>query len=330
MPDRPSVVEANVIRVEATRGTDPTTGSKLLTGAAIALGPDGEIDQYGPAGQKYNTLSILNKEWSSGELTGKPTYTELVYWLSSVHTAAVITTPAGGTTSRTWTFTPASAALDNPVTFTVERGPIGGTGEKMSYGLLTDLTLSFSKNDGNDMTGTFLAQRASYGVTVNPSPVAIPLIPIAPTQVDVYIDPTAATIGTTKLLRDFSAEYRLSGKYAPIWPLNSTLNSFDGHTEQKPTAELTLKLGNDTAGQSHLTPMRNGTTQFVRIQATGPIIETTIAYRLRIDLACQVSDAPQVGDEDQLSTLEWTFQIVHDGGWGKSQVVEVINTLTAL
>lgn len=330
MPDRPLVTEVNILRPEATRGTDPTTGSKLLTAAAIALGPAGEIDAFGPAGAKYNTLAVLNKEWAQGELSGRPTYTEMVYWLSSVLTQAVITTPAGGTLSRTWTFNPATSAIDNPVTYTVEHGPMGGTGEKMSYGLLTDLTLSFSKNDGVDMTGTFLAQRATYGVTMTASPTTIALVPITPGQVDVFVDATAGAIGTTKLLRDFSAELSISGKYAPLWPLNSALTSFDGHTEQKPTVELTLKLGNDAAGQAFLTNMRAGSSVFIRIQAVGPIIETTIAYRMRLDLCCQVSAAPDAGDEDSLSTLEWTFQVAHDGGWGKAMTCELINTLVAL
>jgi hypothetical protein len=328
--DRALVYEVNQIGVETVPGTS-VAANKLLQAMHIALATAAEVDMYGPSGQKYDTLSILNREWSSGDVSGRPTYTEIVYPLSSVLTAAVITTPSGGTTSRDWTFTPSSTAADAPKTFTIEQGQAGaGLAEKATYMILREFGLTFSRTGGVEMTGSAIARALVTGQTLTATPTAIPLIPIAPGQVSVYVDDTSAALGTTKLTRDFSAEFSIGDRYNPVWPLNAALSSYDATIESKPTASLKLTLGNDTVGQGFLTTMRAGSKKFVRVEAIGPVIETTITYKLRIDMCCLVSDAPDKGDVDGLSTLDWTFRIAHDPTFGQAMQVVATNTLTAL
>jgi hypothetical protein len=331
VPDRALVYETNQLRVEATPGTDPGSGTKLLQAMHIALAPAGEVDMWGPMGQKYDTLSILNREWSAGDVSGKPTYTEIVYPLASVLTTPVITTPAGGTTSRDWTFTPSSTAADTPKTFTVEQGQAGaGLAEKATYVILREMGLTFSRTGGTDMKGAAIGRTLALGQTLTASPTAIPLIPIAPGQVSIYADDTAAALGTTKLLRDFSAEWSIGSRFNPIWPLNAAVTSFDGTIEARPTASLKLTLGNDAVGQAYLTSMRTGAQKFIRIEAIGAVIELAITYKLRIDMNVLVESAPSKSDVDGLSTLDWTFRIAHDPTWAKAMQIVVTNSLTAL
>src|SRR6476469_9047878 len=107
MADRALVFEGNQIGLESTYGTQ-VAADKKLTAMNIALSPAAEVDVYGPMGQKFDTLSILNREWATADISGKPTFTEIVYPLSSVLTTAALTTPATGVTARLWTFTPAN------------------------------------------------------------------------------------------------------------------------------------------------------------------------------------------------------------------------------
>lgn len=330
MPDRALVFEGNQIGVETVPGTS-VPADKQLTAMNIALSPAAEVDVYGPMGMKYDTLSILNREWAAGDISGRPTFTELVYPLSSVLTAPVITTPATGVTARDWDWTPANTAPDTPKTFTIEQGqPGSGLADKATGLIVTELGLTFSRTGGVEMSGSALARAILTGQTLTATPTAIPLVPIAPGMVSVYVDDTAAALGTTKLLRDFSAEWRVGDRYNPIWPLNAALASFDGTIEAKPTPTLSLTLGNDAVGQGFLTTMRTGAKKFVRLEAVGGIIETALTYLLRIDCCAIVSDAPSKGDVDGLSTLDWSFRLAYDATFGAAMKLKLRNTLTAL
>lgn len=330
MADRAAVFEGNQIGVETVYGTS-VPADKQLTGMNIQLTPVGEVDAYGPMGQKYNTLAILNREWSTGDISGRPTYTEVVYPLSSVLTTAVITTPATGVTARDWDWTPANTGPDTPKSFTVEQGqPGAGLADKVTGLRVNELGFKFSRTAGVEMSGAAIARAILIAQTLTAAPTAIDLVPVAPGQVSVYIDDTVGALGTTKLLRDFSAEFQIGDRYSPVWPLNAALTSFDALTELKPKASVKLTLGNDTAGQAFLATMRTGAKKFIRIEAVGPIIELALPYLFRIDICALVSDAPSKGDVDGLSTLDWPFTPAYDATLGAAFKIKVRNTLTAL
>lgn len=331
MADRALVFEGAQIRTEATYGVDPASGTKLLTAMNIALSPAAEVDVYGPMGQKFDSLSILNREWAEADITGRPTFTEIVYPLSSVLTTAVITTPATGTTSRDWDFTPSNTTADTPKSFTVETGQAGaGNADKVTGLRVNELTLTFSRTDGVEMTGSAIARAVATGQTLTGSPTTIALVPVAPGMVSVYVDDTVGALGTTKLLRDFTAELSITDRYSPVWPLNGALTSFDALIETKPTLGLNLTLGNDTVGQGFLTTMRTGARKYVRIEAIGSIIEAALTYLLRIDCCAIVAEGPSKSDVEGLSTLDWSFRLAHDTTIGSALTVKVRNTLTAL
>lgn len=331
MADRALVYEASQIRVESIPGTDPATGTKLLQAMNIDLAVQAEIDSYGPNGQKYDTLAVINREWSGGDISGRPTYTEIVYPFASVVAAPTITTPSGGTLSRQHQFVSENASDDAIVTFTVERGQQGaGLGEKVTNLYVNEFGLSFSRTGGVELSGSAVAKAILLGQTIDPAPTDIELIPINPGEVSVYVDSTAAALGTTKLTRDFVFEWRLGDRRNPIWPLNGALTSFDGTVETKPTPTARLTMGNDAAGQAFLTAMRAGTRKYVRAEAIGPIIEGSIHYRLTIDMCLLVSEAPGKGDQGGLSTLDWSFRMAHDATWGQPFIIQVVNKITAL
>lgn len=331
MADRAIVYEANQLRVEATPGTDPGTGTKLMGALNFDLAVEADLDVFGPMGQKFDTLSVLNREWVSGGVTGRPTYTEIIYPLSSIMATPITTTPGGATTARQHVFEISNASADAYKTFTLERGQQGaGLGEKSTNVALTELGITVSRDSGMDMSGNAIGRAMTTGVTTDAAPTAIDLVPIMPGQVSVYLDDTAAGIGTTKLLRDFEIEWRIGDRRAPIWPINAALVSYDGTIETRPAPTVRLTLGNDTVGQGILTTMRNGAKKFVRIEAIGPLIETTITYKLTIDACLVVSTAPGRGDTNGLSTLDWTFRIARDATWGHACIITVVNNLASL
>jgi hypothetical protein len=331
--DRSVVQEIVEVGVETAPGTAVPSTVKL-NGLMIDLDTAIEIDRFGPAGNLWDSIAAPRQEWGTGSLSGYPTYTELPYVFSNIFGAATITTPSGAVTARRWHWKPSSSTPWTPLTWTIRRGVVNNSAESAAYGLLAGLGMSFTRTAQPTISGDLFARALDYTASVGASGiVAAPLIPILPPQVCVYLDPTYAAIGTTRLTRDFLASFDIGALFGPFWTLDCTLNSFGGHTPLKPTTTATLQLGNDTQGREPVTPMRAGDTRFMRLEATGVQIDAgppIIPYRLRMDFALKVVVAPKRGDSDGLSTLEWGFGIIDDPNFGGALEITLDTTLAAL
>jgi len=164
---RASVFQAVKIAPEATPGTAPASGYKKLTALGFSPTINPTIKSFRPAGSKYTTVTALNREDSTWALDGLPTYTEIVYPLSSVLTEALVTA-AGGTTSAAagsrvmgadgthWFFKPSAVDADAPVSFTAYKGSIGGA-ERASFMRVGDLTITMNRND-TSLSGSAMAR----------------------------------------------------------------------------------------------------------------------------------------------------------------------------
>jgi hypothetical protein len=327
MPERSSLNQVVQIGVETTSGT-AVAASKRLTALSIEPSVNADIDTFRPAGQKYASLTSLGREWIEADLSGRATYTEIIYPLSSVVDTATITTPGGGTTSRQWVFESDSTADDVPKTFTVEHGS-GVRSARFAYGQVTELGLAFSR-DAIEVSGSMMGKALEDPFTLTGAATALALIPVQPTEVTVYMDTTSAGLGTTKLTRVLSADWSLGSRFGPVYVLDAANTGFVAMVETEPDLTLDLVMEADANGMAQLARLRDGATRFIRIEALGATIETTIKYTLRIDMAVKVSDTGGFSDEDGVYAIEWNFTGVHDATWGKSFSITVINTLTAL
>jgi len=326
------VQEAVQIGVESTAGT-AVVPTIQFGGLSVDIDTEIEFSEFKPAGQLVNSIVAPLREWSSGELSGFPTYTELPYVLSNLFGAAVITTPTGATLARQWKWTPSATVPWTPKTWTIRRGVSGDTAEQADYLLLSGLMLSFSRTDDPEIGGDLFARRFDYAATMATTGITSPaLIPILPDQIDVFLDATGAGLGGTQLTREFSYALEISDMFGNIWPLNSSLTSFAAHSVQAPDAGVTLQLGNDTAGRAMVTNMRAGSTVFVRLRAQGAAssIESGQRYSLIIDTALKVVDSPSRDDQEGLSTLEWSLRSVYDATWAKWLEVTLVTTTTGL
>lgn len=332
MADRFLVSETQQVGVEATPGSAavPTVQLNALN---IDIDTDQEFDEFGPSGMLPMTIVAPRQEWASGSLSGYPTYTEIAYPLSNVLGAAVITTPTGATLGRRWLWEPDESTPWTPKTLTFRKGVTGDTAEEANYLLLSGFSFSFSRTAAPEISGDLFAQRLNYAATLATTGISQhPLVPILPVQGDVYLDSASGSLGTTKLLRDFEFSWSLSGLFEMIWPINSALPSFAAHSLQKPTIEAMLRMGNDAVGRALVTNMRAGSTVWVRFIAQGDAnsIESGQRYSFRIDVPLKVFSAPSRGDENGLSTFEWTFRNVYDATWGKWVSIELITNFAAL
>lgn len=327
MAERSSLNQNIQIGVETVRGT-AVAATKRLQALGIEPSVSVETSQFRPIGSKFNALSTLGKEWVEASLTGRGTFTEIIYPLSSVMNTAVTSNPVPGTTQ--WTFSPSTRADDNPKTFTIEHGS-GVRADRFSYGIVTEFGMSFSR-DEIGITGSMMGRAIEDAITMTSAGItAVPLVPILPTQVSVYMDDVFGDLGTTKMTRMISGEFSLGSRFGPVWVLDAANPSFVNHIETEPDLSCTLLMQADSQGMGLLQSLREGETKFLRIEAIGAEIGATgEPYRFTLDLAMKVSDTGGFSDADGVYAIEFSGIGVHDDPWGKAVEINVVNELTAL
>jgi len=328
MPERTTIAQVTQIGVESTPGTG-VAANKLFLATGISPAIKVDMQRFRPMGQKFPTVLVPGKEWVEAKIDGSGSYTELTYLLASLLTDPGAPTTVD-TTAKKYTYNPSASTEDTPKTFTIEQGSAVRAG-KFSYGIVNELQLGFSR-DGIDVSGSVLGQKYQDGITMTATPTAITQLPILPTDIDVYVDPTFGALGTTKLTRALKASWKISDRWGTVWPLNSANASFAATVETEPKSEVKLLLEADTAGMANLPILRAGTTQFLRLSATSPTLagSTTQKYQVILDQAVKVSDVSEFSDEDGVYAIEYTFEMVFDGGWTRYLQAQVINQLASL
>lgn len=326
MAERASVFQQVQVGVETTSGTS-VAASKLLQSMDIQPDAQLNVDYFRPQGNKYPTVAALGKDFTTARVVGKPTYTEIVYPFSGMFGAAVITGP-NGDGAYTWVFSPASSAADAFKTVTVERGS-AVQAEKFTFGLFDSLGMRFDRQTA-DLSGTMVGQAQTTGITMTATPTAIALIPILPKQIDVYVDSTSGALGTTKLGRFLQGDWAFGGKYQPLWVVDSSQTSFVQIVEQTPNARFRMLVEADAAGMAFLATIRAGTTQFVRLKCSGPLIAGATSNSLTIDMAVKGGNPDPYEDSNGVYAVGLNWSLVHDATWGKALTATVTNTIATL
>lgn len=333
MAERSTISQSGQIGVETTPGT-AVAATRRLGSIGFSMAPQTEITSRRPVGQKYASLQVLGKEWTEAEIEGGPVYPELPYIFASLLAKPTVTQIMDGTTATgayRWIFDSSTFGDDNPVTFTVEQGS-AVRAHRVVNGIITDLNFDWGREEV-ELGGTLLAKAIEDGITLTAGAASLAQVPVKPTDLSIYLDSTAAGLGTTKLTRALSGAFSLESRFTPLWVVDRAVNSFAATLEGEPELEFSVTQMADAQGMASLNAMRNGETRFLRIEAVGPIIyngATPIRHSMIIDVAGQVSEPGEFSDEDGVFAMEWTFGGVHDPAWGKALRVEVVTTLAAL
>jgi len=327
MPERSSVSQAVQLGVESTPGTS-VAANKLLNSMELSLSANPEMQRFRPMGSKYPTIIVPGREWATGSVSGKLSYSEVIYALSSAvnYSAAV---QQGATTAYLWTFLPNARTEDTYKTYTVEQGS-SARAHKSTFVVFNEWGFSWSRTSA-DVSGSLIGQLISDGITLTGSPSAVEERPVIPNEIDVFIDPTSAALGTTKMTRVLSGSFSIGTRYSMVWPTDSSKQSFAALVEIEPVTQLTMLVEADAQGMALLTQARAGTTQFARVVATSPLLAgTAFPYKFQLDAAIKVSDIGDFSDSDGVYALEFTFDCVYDATWGKPYQILVTNKQTVL
>lgn len=339
MPERSFLTQVIQLAPEATPGTLLAATRRLQT-IDFATNPQTSVEKFRPQGFKFDTVVAENREWVEAGLKISPTYTELIYPLSSVINNTSVPTGAPttivdgltDTTGRLWTFEPSTSNPDTPQTFSVEQGS-SVRAHRFGNVILTDFGFKFTR-EKTEMSGKAIAQALVDNFTLTAGTTTLPLIPITGNQLTVYLDTTSGGLGTTKIARLFDFDLQLGGRFGPIWPVDASLASFATTVETEPKASIKVIVEADTYGMGTLLPLaRNSGTMFLRLLAVGPNIYTggvTVNYQLRWDFAVKIEAIGAFSNQQGTYALEYTFDIVHDATWGKATHCELTNKQSTL
>jgi hypothetical protein len=330
VPELSSVAQTVQIGKEKTPGTGVPAG-KLLNYTSFDLDPQIDTVDFRPMGSKVSGTILPGKDYTNLSISGQGSYQELPYLLSSLLVDVSPSTVDG--TGRSWLYEPANRTENTKARYTIEQGSATRAG-KVTYGAVNGLEITFNRENGVTISGSGFAQQYQDSITLTGSPTSVTEAPILPTHLNVYVNDSFATIGTTKLTRDFNAVWRCNDIVGQVWPINSATASFAADVEIVPTVEMELQASADTQGMAFLTAVRAGSTKYIRLEAISTVLAgaATAFYKVWIDGAMKVKTVGGFDDADGLKVINWTLGAVQDTTFSATAFsrVTVVNTLSAL
>lgn len=331
-PERASVNARVQIGAESAIGTSVACG-KLLDCFDFVFGINGDLTQYAATGHKYDQVSEQNTEWTDFTTGGLMDYNGVLYPLCGVMGVATPVVHLSSITAKDWVLTPPVSGSVAPQTYSMQQGD-SVRAHEVAYGLFTDFGYTLTRKDIKLANTKGIAQAISDGATLTSNPTAVALATMVAKQFNVYLDSTSTGLGTTQLLKVLQVDYAFSGVYGPFWSINRANTSFTAHVDLKPKSSVKLKVEADSVGMGLLTSLRQGTTQFLRIDAQGAQIASdgpgAINNEFMHDMAIKIGKPSTFSDDSGIFAIEWDCDIVEDATWGKAQTITVTNLITAL
>ena len=313
------------IGLETTAG-NAAVANRLLPSLSIDLGPKFTSKEYRAAGFKYNTTSRIHQAWAEGPVSGPLDYEQLYYALYSLIGAPTTTTPGGGSISRQHVFSPNPNSADAFKTLTVEQGDADAA-EIAAYCVIRELGFEWGLDDVT-MTGSAIARLPTVG-SLTATPTAVPQVPVSAREIDVFIDPTTyGNIGTTKVTDALSSSFKIGNKFVPKWVLNTANASFKDVTEVPVDLDLSFITEHNAQSRALFATIANNPIQFVRVLATGPIIEGAIPYKIQVDVACHIAGVEQP-DVEGVWGYEYSAKPFSDVTMARPFQITLVNTRTA-
>jgi len=291
----------------------------------------GDFNVMTPMGQKAGSGVAPGYDYTSWELSSEVgSYSEIIYPLASL--LKDVSPSTVETTARLWTFKPTARSEDVTRTYTVQTGS-ATRAQKAAFVSVTGLEVTFNRSTGLTMSGAAIGQAISDNIALDTA-TSIEDAPVLPTHLDVYVDTTSSSIGSTKVTRDFNAVFRYNDARAPIWPINSANASYANIVETRPTAQIELTMEADSGGMGYLTNARAGTTSYIRLAAVSTVNAGAVSakYQIVIDAAGKITNIAGPDDTDGIKTVTYTWDLIYDSSWssGTYLTIGVQNKVAAL
>lgn len=322
------VNQITLIQKETTPGTAAVTAMKRLSAIGLRPGWVTETNDFKSQGYKLPTVIQQTAESGVWEADGVQDFNHLGFPLSSRIATPVTTTPGGGTLSRQHVFSLVPNAEDTKATYTTQFGDTSRAVQS-TYGVFNSLGINVQRGALSFDTSFISRTPTTISSVATSSVTTVPAAPTAARQFDVWADPSWATLGTTQLLAAYEGNIDLGDKFAMDTPINSAVTSYESLVEaEDQTYDGMLRLGFDTVAVAMVASFTAAALKFIRIKATGPIIEGIIPYSFQLDFCAQIRNPGTLESfSNGTLTLPFEFSIVPDPTTGNALVATLVNTV---
>ena len=255
-------------------------------------------------------------------LGGQLAVNDLIVGLALHLCEPTITTPAGATNTRRYTFFPDFDGPKLRKTATMDFGGDAGA-HRCAFSAFNSLGLSFGK-EACAFSGSGVGARlATEGVTMETAITDVPLVPVDANTWSAYVSDVAA-VGTLftdpkKLLRCFEFNLGSNNIFNPLFVGNAANKSYvnlvdtDGDTYQ-PVAGINIEQ-NAFADQTVMEDLRRRNKRFGGLLWTGAQIEAGFNYRIQIRFPFNYR-MNGLSDAEGVKRGEYDLQLIYDAAFG--------------
>lgn len=267
----------------------------------------------------------IEPTWASFLTEGATFSHEGVNWINRGATSV--------TTAYEWIFDIATYARDVVQTYTIETGDVlSGRSYRSSFCYFTGMEIESSRADQVTLGGALVGNAREENFTLtdlsaSPEP---QLIPATPAHLNVYMDKSASALGTTQLDGNFTSTISMEDRATQTWFHGRQYKGPAGRVETPPSATCELVQADGSEVDEMLLGLRRSTRKFFRFDWKGPVVTPGHSHKIVIDLAANIGDSIEYGDEEGVNAVTVPFAVEHDGTWGRAMRVRVINGLNTL
>lgn len=225
---------------------------------------------------------------------------------------------------------------DTRQTYTVETGDRDSDrGYRAANAFFSGMTLNSGRGDTVSVDGDLLCNaRSSFDLTPAASVTDTQIIPASPAHLNIYMDNSAAALGTTLLDGNMTAEVGLGDRASHVWFHGRNYSGPAGSVETPLDATFELTQADGEEVDAMVASLNSGEKKFFRLNFEGPIIggsgTAALHHVLDWDVCGNIGDSPSWDEEDDVWAATVPFAMQHDGVWNRATEVTVVSTLAAL
>ena len=320
---------------ETTSGTPVTTATSKLTG--LYKIEQQEMRTKVRPQELRGSMAKFFRTITTGKIQnlnveGTTTFEDFPYFLNmglkGMGTAAP-TSDGGTPPAYTYAYTPTLTDQDVPDTYTIQFGD-NLQAYYAEFCFVKTLSLDVQIDALTKMTASIVGrQRTAQAFTgaLNDRTTE----DLIANNFIVYLDDTGGTIGTTAFSTGVVGLTWTMSNFMPDKTIDGT-TVFTGTVEQPLSAEVTMTVELNTAGQAKLAKFTGDTRQLMRLECSGAAIHGAVKKRLRLDGAYNITDWGPIGSADHngIQTVQLKFTGEYDPTATLIASAEMVNALSAL
>ncbi len=231
-----------------------------------------------------------------------------------------------------WRFDVNTYAKDDIQPYTIETGDRdSGRAYRSANAFFNSFSLESARGGEVGIGGDIMANARIQNPLTGGSLLEEDLIPAVPPHLDVLMDDSLEALGTTFLDGNFSMNAELSDRANQVWFHGRRYEGPAGRVETEPSSTFELVQADGEEVDDMLLALEEGQRKFFSFDFMGPEIEGAgVRNRFLWDAAAGIGDAESYDDEDGVYAATVPFAAEHDGGWGRSQRITLVNGMAAL